>query len=76
VTPSSGISGSLNEALQSATTNLSRWLQERYQVDRYELSTLLGTAISYDIAEIVDTEYHVVARMNKQSLEGVLAGVD
>jgi acetamidase/formamidase len=72
----SGISGSLNEALQSATTNLSRWLQERYQVDRYELSTLLGTAMSYDIAEIVDTEYHVVARMSKQLLEGVLAADD
>jgi hypothetical protein len=35
-----------------------------------------GGRSSYDIAEIVDTEYHVVARMNKQALEGVLAGVD
>lgn len=64
----SGIAGSLDGALQSATTNMSRWLQEKYKLDRYELSSVLGTAMSYDIAEIVGNEYHVVARTNKTML--------
>ena len=67
----SGIAGSLDGALQSATTNMSRWLQEKYKLDRYELSSVLGTAMSYDVAEIVGTEYHIVARLNKRVLASI-----
>jgi acetamidase/formamidase len=66
-----GIGGSLNEALQRATTNMARWLQEDYHVDREELTAVLSTAMNYDIAEIVDSDYHVVARISKQTLEGL-----
>jgi acetamidase/formamidase len=67
----SGISGSLNEAMQSATTNLARWLQEDYKLDRYDLSAVLGTALSYDIGEVVDPQYHVVARLSRKTVEGI-----
>ena len=67
----SGIDGSLEGALQSATTNLSRWLQDTYELDRYELASVLGTAIKYDIAEVVGIEYHIVARMNKELLANI-----
>ena len=67
----SGIDGSLEGALQTATTNMSRWLQETYKLDRYELASVLGTAISYDIAEVVGTEYHIVARINKELIDNI-----
>jgi acetamidase/formamidase len=69
----SGVAGSLNAALQAATTNMARWLQEKYKFDRDELSAILGTAMRYDVAEVVDPEYHVVARMNKKLLDEIVA---
>jgi len=66
-----GIGGSLHEALQQATTNMARWLQQDYRLDRSDLSAVFGTAMSYDVAEVVSGEYHVVARLSKQTLEGI-----
>lgn len=66
-----GIAGSLNEALQRATTNMARWLQEDFALGRDDLTAVLSTAINYDIAEIVDGDYHVVARISKEALAGV-----
>jgi amidase len=39
----SGISNSLPEALQAATTNLSRWLEEEYKLNPSEIGVVLGT---------------------------------
>jgi acetamidase/formamidase len=66
-----GIGGSLNDALQEATTNMAQWLQQEYHLDRYETGSVLGTAMVYDIAEVVDGDYHVVARLSKQALAGL-----
>lgn len=66
-----GIGGSLNDALQQATTNMTRWLQQEYHLDRYEVTSVVGTAMNYDIAEVVDGDYHVVARLSKQQLAGL-----
>ena len=66
-----GIGGSLNDALQEATTNMTRWLQQEYHLDRYEVTSVMGTAMNYDIAEVVDGDYHVVARLSKQQLAGL-----
>jgi len=66
-----GIGGSLNEALQQATTNMARWLQEDYALGRDDLTAVLSTAMNYDIAEVVDGDYHVVARISKRTLDGV-----
>jgi acetamidase/formamidase len=64
----SGIENSLTEALQSATTNLSRWLEEEYKLNAAEVGIVLGTAIRYDIAEVVDPQVHVVAKVAKSAL--------
>ena len=63
-----GIAGSLNEALQQATTNMALWLERDYKLNASEVASVLGTAMSYDIAEVVDPSYHVVARVSKQAL--------
>jgi len=64
----SGIANSLPEALQQATTNLSEWLAADYKLTPNEIALVLGTAIQYDIAEVVDPLVHVVARIDKKAL--------
>jgi amidase len=68
-----GIAGSLNEALQHATTNMARWLEKDFKLNRPEVAYVLGTAMKYDIAEVVDPEYHVVARLPKDALSRIAA---
>jgi acetamidase/formamidase len=64
----SGVDNSLDSALQMATTGMARWLKERYGLNDSEVATLLGSAIEYDVAEIVDPRPHVVARIAKTIL--------
>ena len=64
----SGIANSLPEALQQATTNLSQWLAADYKLTPNEIALVLGTAILYDVAEVVDPLVHVVARIDKKAL--------
>jgi amidase len=64
----SGIANSLPEALAQATTNLARWLADDYKLSPNEVAVVLGTAIHYDIAEVVDPLVHVVAKIEKSAL--------
>ncbi len=57
--------------LQQATTNLSQWLAADYKLTPNEVALVLGTAIRYDIAEVVDPLVHVVARIDKKALAGL-----
>jgi acetamidase/formamidase len=65
----SGIGGSLTEALQSATTELARWLERDYKLTANESNVILGTSIRYDVAEVVDPLVHIVAKIDKSILE-------
>lgn len=67
----SGIANSVQEALQQATTNLSRWLADDYKLTPNEVAVVLGTAIQYQIAEVVDPLVHVVAKIDKKALAGL-----
>jgi acetamidase/formamidase len=67
----SGIANSLQEALQQATTNLSRWLADDYQLTPNEVAIVLGTAMQYQVAEVVDPLVHVVAKIDKKALSGL-----
>ena len=64
----SGIANSLPEALQAATTNLSRWLEEEYKLNAAEIGVVLGTGMRYEVAELVDPEVHIVAKIAKSLL--------
>jgi amidase len=64
----SGIAGSIDDALRGATTNLARWLETMYGLNAAEVSSVLGTAMVYDIAEVVDPQPHVVAKVPKSAL--------
>jgi len=63
-----GIANSLPEAVQAATTDLANWLQRDYKLEPNEAAIVLGTAIQYNIAEVVDPLVHVVAKISKETL--------
>lgn len=64
----SGIDNSLDLAFQMATTGMARWLKENHGLNDSEVAALMSASIEYDIAEVVDTRPHVVARISKQTL--------
>jgi acetamidase/formamidase len=66
-----GIDNSLPEALQGATTEMANWLQRDYKLTPNEAAVVLGTAMQYNIAEIVDPLVHVVAKIRKDALTGL-----
>jgi acetamidase/formamidase len=67
----SGMSQSLDDAFREATTNLVRWLETTYGLNAAEASSVVSTAVIYDIAEYVDPEDHVVAKIPKSVLAGL-----
>src|SRR5437588_309794 len=66
-----GIAGSLNDALQMATTGMARWLEQEYKLNTGEIAMVLGSSMHYDIAEIVDPQVHVVAKLSKTVLSQI-----
>lgn len=66
-----GIANSLPEAVQSATTELANWLQRDHKLSPNEAAMVLGTAMQYNIAEVVDPLVHVVAKVRKDALSGL-----
>jgi acetamidase/formamidase len=58
----------LLQALQHATTEMQRWLVADYGFDERGSSLLMGHAIEYDIANIVDPHFTVVAKLRKPGL--------
>ena len=63
-----GSSRALNEALQHATTELMRWLMADYGFDERGASLIMGQGLEYDISNVVDPEFTVVAKMRKRYL--------
>jgi len=63
-----GTGGSLDEAMKSATTGMSRWLESAHGLTPHDIAAVLGTAMHYQIAEVVDSEYDVVAKVPKDAL--------
>jgi len=54
--------------MKNATTGLSRWLADAYHLTPQDIAAVLGTAMEYQIAEVVDSEYGVVAKVSKTAL--------
>ena len=59
----------LDQAVQHATTELLRLLQEDYGLDYHAGSTLLGQCIRYDVGNVFDPAYTIVAKVEKALLE-------
>lgn len=63
-----GVGNSLQDAMKNATTQLARWIEKDYKLTANESAIVLGTSIRYDIAEIVDPQVHIVAKLRKEVL--------
>jgi amidase len=59
----------LDQALQHATTELVTLLHEDYGLDYPAVSTLLGQCIRYDVGNVFDPAYTIVAKIEKALLE-------
>ena len=58
----------LLQALQHATTELHRWLIADYKYSERSASLLMGQALEYEIANVVDPHFTVVAKLRKALL--------
>jgi acetamidase/formamidase len=63
-----GIGGSLDQALQRATTEMARWLEGDYKLNSTESAMILGFAVKYDVADLVGTQVSIVAKIPKTVL--------
>ena len=58
----------LLEAFQLATSEMQRWLMADYGFSERGASTFMGQAMEYEIANVVDPNFTVVAKMRKSLL--------
>jgi acetamidase/formamidase len=63
-----GIGGSLDQALQQATSGMVRWLERDYGLNANEAAMVLGFAVKYDIVDLVGTQVSIAAKVPKASL--------
>ena len=47
---------------------LALWLERDYKLSANESNVVLGTSVRYDIAEVVDPQFHIVAKIAKSVL--------
>jgi acetamidase/formamidase len=58
----------LLEALQHATSEMQRWLVSDYGLTERGAATFMGQALEYDIANVVDPNFTVVAKVDKSMM--------
>jgi acetamidase/formamidase len=63
-----GIGGSLDQALQQATSGMVRWLERDYRLSPSESAMLLGFAVKYDVVDLVGTQVSIAAKLPKATL--------
>lgn len=64
-----GVAGSIPDSIQAATTELADWIKRDYHLNDSEIALLLGAVLKYDITEMVDPQYNVVAKVPKSALQ-------
>jgi len=63
-----GVAGSIADSIQVATTQLAEWLKREYKLNDSEVAVLLGAVLKYDITEMVDPQFNVVAKVPKSAV--------
>ncbi len=58
----------LDQAMQHATTEMLRWLQEDHGLDAVGASILLGQCVEYDLGNMFDPAYTMVCKIAKRWL--------
>ena len=63
-----GIGGSLDQALQMATSGMMRWLERDYKLSASESAIVVGFAMKYDVVDLVGTQVSIAAKVPKAIL--------
>lgn len=63
----------LDQALQHATTEMVRWLEEEYGLDAIGASTLLGQCVEYEVGNVYDPAYTMVCKVPKRVLNSIFS---
>jgi amidase len=63
-----GIAGSVDQALQQATSGMMRWLERDYKLTGSDAAMILGFALKYDVVDLVGTQVSVAAKVPKAAL--------
>ena len=63
-----GVAGSVPESIQLATAQLAEWVKHDYKLNDSEVALLFGDVLKYDITELVDPHFNVVAKVPKSVL--------
>jgi acetamidase/formamidase len=63
-----GIAGSLDQALQMATSGMMRWLDRYYKLSASEAAMVVGFTMKYDVADLVGTQVSIAAKLPKKAL--------
>ena len=58
----------LLQALQHATTEMQRWLVADYGFSERAAAALMGQALEYEVANVVDPNFTMVAKLRKSLL--------
>jgi amidase len=66
-----GVSGSVPESIQLATTELAKWIKRSYKLSDSEVAILFASTLKYDITELVDARYNVAAKIPKGILSSM-----
>ena len=61
----------LLQALQHATSEMHRWLMADYQLSERGAQILMGQALEFEVGNVVDPHFTMVAKMRKSILAGV-----
>jgi amidase len=64
-----GVGGSIPDSIQVATSELAQWLKRSYKLNDSEVAVLLGAVLKYDITEMVDPQFNVVAKVPKSAMK-------
>ena len=63
-----GVGGSLDQALQMATSGMLRWLERDHKLSASEAAIVVGFAMKYDIVDLVGTQVSIAAKLPKVAL--------
>ncbi len=66
-----GVSGSVPDSIQIATSQLATWIKKQYSLNDSEVAILFAATLKYDVTELVDSQYNVVAKVPKSVLAGM-----
>jgi amidase len=64
-----GIARPLDQALQHATSEMLRWLQDDYALDARGAQLLLGHSVEYDVGNVYDPAYTIACKVPKRILK-------